>query len=82
MAPTTPGRRKSRKKKEPKKKFEEPKIPWKDSDAKKLLYKEIMAGLVLYEAKYNDGQFTEPVLREIYVMQPEYADYDVEKFLG
>jgi hypothetical protein len=51
MVPTT-GRRKSRKKKELKKKFEEPKIPWKDSDAKKLLYKEIMVGLLIpLEAK-------------------------------
>jgi hypothetical protein len=76
MVPTTPGRRKSRKKKEPK-------IPWKDSDAKKMLYKEIMAGLVPLEApKDDDGQFTEPALCEIYAMQPEYAYYDVEKFLG
>jgi hypothetical protein len=33
--------------------FEEPKITWKKSDVKWLLYKEIMGGLVLLEAKFD-----------------------------
>ena len=80
MAATTAGRKEGEKKKkadseEPK----EPKITWKKSEAKRLLYKDIMDGDVPLEAKYNLGLSTMP-LRDIYIMHPQYALYCYDKF--
>jgi hypothetical protein len=79
MAPTrTPGGNKGKKKKK-KAHSEEPKISWKKSEAKRLLYKEIMDGEVPLEAKDDLGLSTMP-LSEIYVMHPQYALYSYDKF--
>ncbi len=53
MAPTTTGRK--NKKESNKANFEEPKITWKKSDAKRLLYKVVMEGLVPLKATNQDG---------------------------
>jgi hypothetical protein len=53
MVPTSG--RKNRKKEHNKANFEEPKIKWKNSDAKWLLYKDIMEDLVLLKATYNQN---------------------------
>jgi hypothetical protein len=78
MAPTTTGRKSKKESNETT--FEEPKIAWKKSDAKRLLYKDVMDGLVPLEAtNHNNGQSTMQ-LREIYIMRPEYSHYLYEKF--
>jgi hypothetical protein len=64
---------------EKKKKFIEPKIKWKKSKARSLLYKDIVEGEVPPDATDADGQSTMQ-LKEIYVMHPEFAEYDYEKF--
>ena len=74
------------------KEFKEPKISWAKSEAKKLLFKDLVAGIVPLESKYTDGTSTRvlPVseeeenpmkpLQEIYAMRPEYAKYDYAMF--
>lgn len=58
----------------------EPDVPWKDSKAKQLLYQDILDGIVPLEARGVNGYFEELELKEIYTMQPEYADYLYTKF--
>lgn len=58
---------------------EEPKISWKDSEARKLLYKDIVEGRVPLKAKDESGRSTMK-LRHIYSMHPEYASYLYEHF--
>jgi hypothetical protein len=82
MAPTTAGRTNGKKNKKRNKKAtnsEEPKIPWKKSEAKRLLYKDIMDGEVPLEAKDAVGISTMP-LHEIYIERAEYSLYSYEKF--
>jgi hypothetical protein len=57
----------------------EPKIAWKESEAKRLLYKDIMEGLIPLEGTDDKGKSTMP-LRDIYMMRPQYSDYLYEKF--
>ncbi len=71
MAPTTTGRK--NKKESNKANFEEPKITWKKSDAKRLLYKDVMDGLVPLEATNQDNGQSTMQLREIHIMRPEYT---------
>ena len=78
MAPTTTGRK--NKKESNKANFKEPKITWKKSDAKWLLYKDVMDGLVPLEATNQDNGQSTMQLREIYIMRPEYSNYLYEKF--
>jgi len=59
--------------------FKEPSIKWANSKAKKILYKDIMKGLVPITAKDENGKSTME-LKDIYSMHPEYAEYDYEKF--
>jgi hypothetical protein len=73
MAPTTTGRK--NKKESNKANFQEPKITWKKSDAKWLLYKDVMDGLVPLEATNHDNGQSTMQLREIYIMRPEYSHY-------
>ena len=79
MAPTAAGRKKGKKKKADSKEPKEPKISWKKSEAKRLLYKGIMDGDVPLEAKDNLGLQTIP-LCDIYIMHPQYALYCYDKF--
>jgi len=58
--------------------FKEPKIEWKDSKAKKLLYKDIKEGRVPLDAKEDGNNKME--LKDIYSMHAEYAEYDYAKF--
>lgn len=59
--------------------FKEPKIKWKKSKAKSLLYKDIKEGRVPLEAKDENGK-TQMDLKDIYAMHPEYKEYDYSKF--
>jgi hypothetical protein len=78
MAPTTTGRK--NKKESNKANFEEPKITWKKSNTKRLLYKDVMDGLVPLEATNQDNGQSTMQLREIYIMRPEYSHYLNEIF--
>jgi hypothetical protein len=48
----------------------EPRVPWRNSKACKLLYADVQAGVASEE----------PTAEEINIMRPEYAAYDWEKF--
>jgi hypothetical protein len=50
----------------------EPRVPWRNSKARKLLYADVQA----------DVASEELTAEEIYIMRPEYAAYDWEKFAG
>lgn len=57
-------------------------IPWKDSVAKRMLYRDIRKGLVPKEARDEHNRSTMP-LKDIYNMHPEeYHKYDYKKFSG
>lgn len=58
---------------------EEGKVKWKDSEARRLLYKDVKDREIPLEAKHDDGTPTMK-LDEIYVTRPEYAAYDYSKF--
>jgi len=57
----------------------EPKVKWKKSIAKQMLYKDIREGRVPLESKDADGKATMN-LKDIYEMHPEYAEYHYDKF--
>jgi hypothetical protein len=59
----------------------EPKIRWRKSKAKKLLYLDMMEGRVTLDKDdlLDDEKMT---LREIYVLRPEFAEYHYSKFSG
>jgi hypothetical protein len=65
--------------KEENEKFKEPKVKWKKSKARRLLYKDIVDGEVPMDATGTDGQSTMQ-LSDIYLMHHEYAEYGYEKF--
>jgi hypothetical protein len=67
------------KKKAAKETFIEPDVEWKKSKAKRLLYKDIVEGKVPPDATDADGRSTMQ-LSDIYVMHPEFAEYDYAKF--
>jgi hypothetical protein len=67
------------KKKAVKETFIEPDVKWKESKAKRLLYKDIVEGKVPPDATDADGRSTMQ-LSDIYVMHPEFAEYDYAKF--
>jgi hypothetical protein len=56
----------------------EPTIKWRHSKAKRLLYQDILNGIVPLESEDEEGNPTMP-LYEIYTMRPEYAEYDYDK---
>lgn len=60
--------------------FEEPKIKWKKSEAKRLLYNDIRDGKIPLVAKDENKQFTLPRTADIYQMRPEFRRYDPAKF--
>ena len=70
------GKRKKKKKDEKK---DEPRIKWKRSKAKKLLYDDIQEGRVPGEAKDANGNRTAN-LKDIYDQRPEFALYLYSKF--
>ena len=57
----------------------EPKIKWKKSKAKQLLYQDIRDGRVPLNSKDENGKSTMN-LRVIYDMRPEYSEYHYDKF--
>jgi len=57
--------------------FKEPKIGWKKSKARKLLYDDIMEGRVPSEAMSNGRRTTD--YTEVYLMHQEYAAWDFGK---
>ena len=59
----------------------EPKIKWLDSKARKLLYQDVMNGIVPLKGK-DDGNKSTGKLKDIYAMRSEYAEYDYKKFSG
>jgi hypothetical protein len=62
-----------------KEKFKEPDVTWNKSEARSLLYNDIVEGKVPLDATDADGRST-MLLRDIYLMHPQFADYDYEKF--
>ena len=52
---------------------------WEKSKAKKILYNNIINGNVPLESKFEDNTSTMK-LQDIYLMRPEYAQYDYKKF--
>jgi hypothetical protein len=62
-------------KKKKKEKFKEPKIKWKKSKARKLLYKDLMDAAIPRQAVDEHGRSTMR-LEEIFQMHPEYKLYD------
>jgi hypothetical protein len=61
-------------------KIAEPKITWRKSKAKSLIYKDTMEGTrVLLEAKHENGELTMPLL-DVYTRQPGLAKYHYSKF--
>jgi len=68
-----------KKKEEEKKEPEEPDIKWEDSNAKALLRKDIIDGIVPLEAKDDQNESTMPLF-DIYNSRIEFADYKYEKF--
>jgi hypothetical protein len=75
----TTGRKKSKSKSKPKEEHKEPDISWRDSDAKKLLYKDLRRGNVPAKAKDQHNKSTMK-LKNIYVMRPEYLEYRYDMF--
>jgi len=69
-ATTSRKKRTSQSRKKPAEK-DEPKIKWKKSKAKRLLYKDILDGRVPLEAKTVDGRSTMS-LKSIYNLRPEF----------
>jgi hypothetical protein len=76
---TTQQKRHDGEKKAVKETFIEPDVKWKESKAKRLLYKDIVEGKVPPDATGADGQSTMQ-LSDIYLMHPEFAEYDYKKF--
>jgi hypothetical protein len=58
---------------------EEGKIKWKDSEARRILYKDVKERVIPLEAKHDDGTPT-MALEDIYASRPEFAAYDYNKF--
>ena len=84
MPPAAAGKKKAKKKKDKKKDdFKEPKIKWGKSEARRLLSKDIMDGLVPLAAFEIDGKTpTFPPLRDIYMTRPEFSLYKYENVSG
>lgn len=61
--------------------FNEPKIKWRDSKAKNLLYDDVRKGVIPLKAKDQNGKST-MTLTTIYTMRPEYQLYDRKKLSG
>lgn len=59
--------------------FKEPKIKWRKSKAKKILYGMLLDGIVPMEEKDDNGNQTMP-LNDIYHLDPEFAKYRYDKF--
>ena len=55
----------------------EPAIKWKKSKAKKLLYSDLMEGVLDLEPEEEE---TQEILEGIYAMHPEYAEYKFSRF--
>jgi hypothetical protein len=60
-------------------KLEEPEIAWRDSKAKRLLYKALMRGKIPAKARDQQNKSTME-LKDIYVMRPEYSEYRYDMF--
>ena len=68
-------------KKDNKETWKEPKVKWKKSRAKQLLYEDIMANRVPLEATDENRKSTMQ-LKALYSMHPEYSQYHYSKFSG
>jgi hypothetical protein len=66
--------------KKEKHKFVEPKIKWRKSKAKLLLYQDVKEGRVPLEKDEVNEHGDQLSLEEVYASHPEYAKYDYEKF--
>jgi hypothetical protein len=62
--------------------FKEPKIKWKDSKARHILYKELMGGSIPRDTKDSNGCFLVPLLKDVYNMHEENKLYDPKKFFS
>lgn len=62
--------------------FPEPEITWAKSKAKKMLYQDIMDGIIPLEARGEDKYGEEMGLKDIYLSRPEFALYSYKKFSG
>ena len=59
-------------------KFVEPSVKWRNSVAKMKLYEDVNTGKVPIDSKEQGNNRMS--LKQIYLMHPEYADYDFQKF--
>ena len=62
-------------------KLVEPEIGWRDSKAKKLLYKALMRGIIPAKARDQQNKSTMD-LKDIYSMRTEYLEYRYDMFSG
>jgi hypothetical protein len=58
---------------------QEPKIKWRDSKAKGLLYQDLLNGTVPIKARDEQNKKTANLI-DIYNMRPEYKEYSYKKF--
>jgi hypothetical protein len=65
---------------EKKKNFKEPKIKWRNSKAKRLLYQAMMDGRVTLDKDDLGDGGEKMTLRAIYVLEAEFAEYNYDKF--
>jgi hypothetical protein len=73
----------ARRKKQAKQKKEdnnEPKVKWRKSNAKRLLYEDIMSGKISRETDGVDDHGEEMQLLQIYASRPAFAEYRYDKF--
>lgn len=54
-------------------------VKWKDSEARRLLYEDVLDGIIPLTAKDSEGHTTME-LEEIYASRPEFAAFDFDKF--
>ena len=59
--------------------YKEPSIPWADSKAKKILYKDLMEGAIPIDSRDENGRSTMS-LKDIYSLHPEFSEYHYNKF--
>lgn len=74
-----PATGKKKKKKNEADDHKEPKTKWKNSEAKRLLEKDILNGKVPLYAKDENGKST-MALQDIYTSRPEFSEYLYDKF--
>ena len=58
--------------------YKEPKVKWRKSEAKKIVYNALMDGVI----PLKDTSFKVMSLEDVYSIDPEFTLYDFKKFQG